>query len=499
MSDVIPSAHSDATAERIAYLAGLPLIEYDRVRQQEAQALGVRVGTLDAEVARLRSSKSEAEARPAAVAPNNEPGWKLLDDVGRHYCRFVVMNDAQARVCSLWTVHTYAMEAAHYTPYLYVHSPEKQSGKTRLFDVANQLVNNPDRTDDISPAAIVHKIDRLAPTLLLDELDATFKGDKERAEILRGVLNSGFARTGRYTRMVGDGISMEPRDFSTFCPKALAGIGRLPDTIADRSIPIGLVRKRRDEHVERFRERKVAVQAAPLRDRIAGWVATHLDVLRCAEPELPEALTDRQQDVVEPLLAIADAAGGDWPEQARRALVEIFAGRPAEDQSDGVQLLSDIHLIFTDRGMDRISSTDLSEALVGLEGRPWAEFANGKPITPNRLARLLSRYEIGPRNVRDGAAQYKGYELAWFQDAFARYLPLRPSHQSRTAEVVERSGACADVAQFSKASRMGDGTVAKSEESPLFVRAGTVGTVHPASVRPGVQERHPNAWDEESL
>lgn len=222
-------------------------------------------------------------------------------------------------------------------------------------------------------------------------------------------------------------------------------------------------------------------------------------MLRCAEPELPEALTDRQQDVVEPLLAIADAAGGDWPEQARRALVEIFAGRPAEDQSDGVQLLSDIHLIFTDRSIDRISSTDLSEALAQLEGRPWAEFASGKPITPNRLARLLSRYEIGPRNVRDGAAQYKGYELAWFQDAFARYLPLRLSHQSRTAEVVEQSGACVDVAQFSRASRLDDGTVTRSEESPLFMRAGTVGTVQPAPVRRGVQGPHPNAWDEESL
>jgi hypothetical protein len=470
VSEVIqfPSSHGDA----LAHLARLSPLEYDRIRQSAAAVLGVRVGTLDAEVARLRNSRSNGHVRPA-VSPNNEAGSALLDDVAAFIRRFVVMTDAQETVCSIWTLHTHAADAADYTPYLWVHSAEKQSGKTRLFEVLNLLVSNPERSDNISVAAFVHKIDRLAPTLLLDELDATFRGDKERAEILRGVLNSGFSRAGKYTRMVGDGVSMEPRDFSTFCPKALAGIGKLPDTIIDRSVPIRLIRRRKEETVERFRERRVSVEATPLSERLAGWASAHLDELRRTEPVLPEVLSDRQQDVIEPLLALATAAGGKWPERLRRAVVEIFGSREAEDQSLGVQLLADIRSVFEDKGVARISSADLTEALVKLEGRPWAEFGvgnySGKPITPNRLARLLGRYEIGPANVRDGAVQYKGYQFEWFHDAIARYLPFKPSHPSQRSIY-------AGETHISEPSQADGGTDVKSEESPLFSQVGTAGT-----------------------
>ncbi|MGH9509341.1 MAG: DUF3631 domain-containing protein, partial [Terriglobales bacterium] len=392
----------------LARLAEFSDFEYDSRRRTAADALGVRVSTLDAEVAKRRSNgKPRGQGHPPA-APNDEPGAALLDDTVKFIRRFVVMTDAQLSVCALWALHTHAVGAAEYTPYLSISSAEKQSGKTRLFDVLSLLASRPQRSDSISVPALVRLVDAESPTLFLDELDATFNGDRERAEVLRGVLNSGFSRTGKYTRCVGEGASMETKDFATFCPKALAGIGRLPDTIADRAIPIRLARKKRDEPVERFRERKVSPEAARLRDRLAGWSAARLNQLRAAEPALPGELTDRQQDVTEPLLAIADLAGGDWLPRARAALLEVFQSQAAQDDSVGVRLLADIRTAFETCDPDRMSSQGLCDFLAGLEGAPWAEWSHGKPITPNRLARMLSRYSITPRTIREGDRTAKG-------------------------------------------------------------------------------------------
>lgn len=70
---------------------------------------------------------------------------------------------------------------------------------------------------------------------------------------------------------IGQGANISFKDFETFCPKAIAGIGQLPDTVADRSIPIRLKRKGPNEAVERFRRRNVLGQANEIRERIPAW------------------------------------------------------------------------------------------------------------------------------------------------------------------------------------------------------------------------------------
>ena len=224
---------------------------------------------------------------------------------------------------------------------------------------------------------------------------------------------------------------MTYHDFSTFCPKAIAGIGSLPDTVADRSIPIRLKRARRGE-VERWRERTAKREAAPIAARLSAWCASNLGTLREARPEIPPQLTDRQADVCEPLLAIADLAGSDWPKAARRALVELCVGAQADDDSIGVKLLADIRRILSphdDDGralpeIERIASENLAKDLGDMEDRPWAERKSGKPITKTQLARLLARYDIGPKTVRlPDDRRLKGYELEQFAEAWAVYLP----------------------------------------------------------------------------
>ena len=361
--------------------------------------------------------KETSEWKPEVV-----DGARLLDHIAAYIRRFVNLSESQARVAAVWVVHTHTFDAADSTPYLAITSAEKQSGKTRLLEVFLTLVEKPWFTGRVTAAVLTRKIDADRPALLLDESDAAFGGEKEYAEALRGVLNTGHRRGGTASCCVGQGANIGFKDFSTFCPKAIAGIGKLPDTIADRAIPIRLKRAAQDEKVERFRHREVEAEAARLKTQIETWRSGIISALREARPQLPEELTDRQQDGAEPLLAIADAAGGDWPQALRQSLIALCVEAQAADSSIGVQLLADIRRIFNVRGVARLASADLAAALCEIETSPWAEWSHGKPITPGKLARLLSSYEIKPHSVRIGDKTPKGYQREDFEDAWSRYL-----------------------------------------------------------------------------
>ena len=269
---------------------------------------------------------------------------------------------------------------------------------------------------------LIRKVAGDQPTLLLDESDAAFGGDKEYAETLRAVLNAGHRRGGVASVCVRAGGDWAAMDFPVFGPKAIASIGKLPDTVADRAITITLKRRAPPEKVARFRRREAEAQAAPLRERLERWAAAHVGVLRDARPEIPEALDDRAQDGWEPLLAIADAAGGDWPQRARSAALALSAGEDREDESQGVRLLADIRATFDERGTERLPSAELVRALVGIEDAPWPDM-RGRPLDASKLARLLKPFGVRPKVVRLGDATPRGYDAADFADAWQRYIP----------------------------------------------------------------------------
>jgi len=327
-------------------------------------------------------------------------------------------------VVALWIVHTHVFAAADCTPYIAVTSAEKQSGKTLLLEVSELLVANPWMTGRASAAVLIRKIDAQQPTLLLDESDTAFSGEKEYAEALRGVLNTGYRRSGKASCCVGQGAAIGFKDFSTFCAKMVAGIGKLPDTVQDRAVPILLKRATAKERIEKFRPRQVESETANLREQVATWAIGAIEILRESRPALPEQLTARLQDVAEPLLAIADLAGGEWPQAARLAVIELCADAQAGDESVAVRLLADIRDVFKERGVDRLPSADLASALADIETSPWGEWGkSGKPLSPAKLARLLRPFTIVPGSVRIGEKTPKGYESKDFQDAFERYLP----------------------------------------------------------------------------
>ena len=377
-----------------------------------------RPGTSPSEAGRVEGNGSKPAETPSRV----EVLVKLIAFIRR----FVALTQDQALLIALWIVHTHSFGAAETTPYLNIRSAEKRSGKTRLLEVLSLLVARPWFTGRVTAAVLVRKVAAQTPTLLLDESDAAFKADREYAETLRGVLNAGFRRGGVASLCIGQGANLSYKDFPVFCPKAIAGIGMLPDTVSDRSIGIVLQRRRPSKRVERFRVRKVGPEALPLQEAAAAWAEEHLEALAKAEPELPEELDDRAQDIIEPLLAIAEEVGGKWPKRARMAAVELLTGEHREDaESLSVQLLRDCRTVFNESGEDRLATRKLLRRLRAPDDAPWRSL-RGEPLNATTLAGMLKPYGIRPKKIREGEDTFRGYRRAWFKDAWERYLPAAP-------------------------------------------------------------------------
>ena len=360
------------------------------------------------------------------IDPRRIDGAELLDEIEGFVRRFVVFpSSASPRVIALWTLHSHAIDAADATPYLGIVSPTKRCGKSRLEEVLELVSRNAWKIDGApSEATLFRKIEAERPAVLLDEADALWAGGDVRTEPLRAIFNSGNRRGATVPRCIGEGKNQEVHDFAVFSPKALSGIKttRWPDTVLDRCFLIQLRRRARGETVERLRVRKVAPEAEVLYEKAACWAEANLEALSQAEPDLPEELDDRAQDGAEPLLAIADLAGGEWPELARAALLELHGEREVEDDSWGIQLLADIHAAFGDE--DRIFGDDLRERLKENPERPWATWGRGdKGLTARSLAGLLRDFAIKPKLIRIGDETRRGFEREWFEDAWGRYLP----------------------------------------------------------------------------
>ena len=84
--------------------------------------------------------------------------------------------------------------------------------------------------------------------------------------------------------------------------------------------------------------------------------------------------------------------------------------------------------------MDRISSGDLVEALVAIEGRPWAELGKSrKPLTQNGLARRLKPLGITSENIRIGDKVPKGYLLVSVPGSLFSLFGVRGGFRTATA------------------------------------------------------------------
>lgn len=346
----------------------------------------------------------------------------VLDLVEAMVDRFMSTTDEQRIAIVLWCAHTWATDASDVCAYLFITSAEKRCGKSLLLDIIEQLVCRGRSTANISPAALYRMVDEQKPTLLFDEVDNIFAngkaGDPGKSDLL-GLINAGF-RKGRVAYRMGGPNMRQLEAFDPFGPKALAGIGGcLPDTTEDRCIPIRLERKARTDVRDRYRIRLHEADVLALGQRMAAAIARELPSLIGAWPQLPAALNDRAQDIWEPLLAIADAAGGDWPNRARHAAVKLHTDRdPAE--SLATRLLVDIRRVFT---TDKILTKDLVAKLNELDESPWGEWRGGQGITSSQLVNRLRPFGVKSKAIRAGDDERgRGFDLTQLTVVFDRYL-----------------------------------------------------------------------------
>jgi putative DNA primase/helicase len=412
-------------------LAALLPLDYDRERESAAKKLEVRAQTLDAEVKKAREeARIQAEIALVAIAdpalwPEAVNGVALLNELSARYSAYVILPKYAATVLPLWTLHTYCLSAFDASPILLIGSPTRRCGKSRLLDVQRFFVRKAVRTSNITAAALFRYIDAAQPTLLIDEVDSFAHLHEE----LRNVLNSGYERSGVVIRCVGD--DLEPHAFSTYCAKTLAMIdkSKLSDTILDRSIILDLQRKRKDQEVDRLRQydKETVGELGTLAQQCLRWAVDHVDELRKADVDVPDELNDRAQDSWRPLLAIADAVGGDWPEKAREAALALSARADLDEEDIAVQLLADIRLVFKDTAKDyQIPTKVLLAELCEDEAKPWATYNKGQAIGDRQLSKLLKRFKIESTQLTlpDQRRQSKrGYVHRQFLAAFKRYLP----------------------------------------------------------------------------
>jgi putative DNA primase/helicase len=411
-------------------LAALPLFDYDRERVAAAERLGVRLGTLDDEVAALRPTPDAAAGRAVtmpAVIPWDElvPGDKLLTVLSEAVRRHLIPPKAAANSVALWVLHTWVFERFQHTPRLTIRSPAKRCGKSTLLELLQIVTRRPLKADNISAAGMFRTVEALSPcSLLIDEADAFLRENEQ----LRGIMNSGFERGGMVIRVMEVNGEQTPMQFRTFAPLAVAAIGKLPDTVEDRAVPVVLQRKARTEVVVKLRAPGARAALHDLARMAARWADDEGQRL-ASDPATPDAMGDREGDISVPLLAIADNAGGIWPARARAALLTVFGIRAVEEGAadSGALLLADIRTIFDRSGRtdkdSRFASTAFCTELATMEERPWPEWRNGKPITPTQLAHVLRPFGIRPGTIRDGATTAKGYKRDDFADAWERYLP----------------------------------------------------------------------------
>lgn len=382
--------------------------------------------------------------------PNPVSGEELLDDIADTMKRYVAADKETIRAAALWVTFTWLIDVVQVAPIANITAPEKRCGKSILLTVLGRLAYRPLQVANIAPAALYRAIELWAPTLLIDEVDAFLAAHDDA----RGILNAGFTRdSASVIRCVGD--DHMPTRFNVWGAKALCGIGKIADTLADRSIPLRLRRRVAGETVERLRHSDPTIWMK-LQAKLARFTADNASVIDEARPDPIQGLNDRANDCWEPLLAIADVAGGHWPKFARHAAT-VLHGLEGDTPSIGIELLQDVKAMFDDKRASKIFSSELLETLISDDEAPWATWNRGKPISARQLSAKLAEFEIKSKDVRMGDVVKKGYEKGFFKEAWTRYLPAEPSSVSATTLQPTGNGAYSDFSSATKGVNVADG------------------------------------------
>jgi hypothetical protein len=356
-------------------------------------------------------------------------GAKLLDRVYEFLGRFVAYPSKDARVAHvLWIAHTHLMECWDTTPRLTFLSLEPGSGKSRALELTEALALSPILVANVTPAYLFRRAAQEQVTLLVDEADTVFSVKSEGSEKIRAFLNASHRRGNSAGHCIGQGTNITPEDSPCFVAVALAALAlsHMPETVMSRSIIIHMRRRAPTEIISPYRRRKHEPEGNALRDGLALWAAAVTDEIKQwldgDAIDMPDGIADRDADVWEPMVLIADAAGDHWADTVRVAAVAHVTAykETGTTASWGLRLLSDLRQVLGDS--DSMFTAAILGELIKIEESPWGDI-KGKPLSDRGLAERLRPYGIKSKNIRIGSVVNRGYSRGDFLDAWSRYLP----------------------------------------------------------------------------
>lgn len=398
------------------------------------------------------SSLTSSPAKPPAPAPNSPSTTlapaapqtpaippksllprpkapELLDSVVNFLRQYLSADDHRLNVLSLWIAHTWCFQNSPTAVYLDIRSPESHCGKSICIKLLAMLSAESWLATGADPRTIIGrllteqrrvkpgKLAELHPpfTLLLDNYHHTL-GRSERQTLL-ATLCSGSSATARY--------SLGTSEYCLFGPKAFAGHGPLPRSLADQCLPIFLYRKKPSDVLARLHP-DLTHNAASLTRGLQQWAddvaPAILQAGKRTPANLPFELGQAERTNAEPLIHIADLIGGEWPARARKAIIGIYKNF---DSSPSLTALDDVRTWFFMKGdPPYLYTSELLEMMRSQENRPWGGWPRN---SGRRLGALLRPFGLFSRNlVEPSGKNLKGYLLRDLKEPVERFLPPLP-------------------------------------------------------------------------
>jgi hypothetical protein len=394
------------------------------------------------DIPRLVTGALELLRKPADRKPPPPPepgpapdGAAVLGRARDYLKKYVAYPSSHALVAhTLLCAHTHLLEAFDSTARVAFLSAFPESGKTRALEATEPLVCRPISTVNASANYLFRKAGDAAgpPTVLFDEIDTIFGKKAKEHEDIRGFINAGHRRgaTFGHCRVVGNTVLTE--ESPCYAAVMMAGLGWLPDTLLSRSVVIRMHRRLKSEKVTPFRTRTSIPEGQKIGAQLAKWAMSVFEKAAAARPELPEGVEDRQADAWEPVLAVADLAGGEWPELAREAAVALVKVNRDTPLSLKLRLLRDSRLVFWQNLMTAVEARPMGlltevvlNGLYQLEEAPWGVINKGEQFTDAELSKHMEDYGVEPLQLRPcpgNRAQRRGYPLKALAMAWRRYL-----------------------------------------------------------------------------
>lgn len=404
---------------------------YNRYRQQVKESKQVTMPLFDKLTSQTNNQVPQQKHTLNLFPPieqwdNPVKGEQLLNEIKATIKQYVIADEETIIAATLWVAYTWFIDVVSYAPIANITAPEKRCGKTKLLSVLKHLSYKAFSTANITTAPLFRMIEMYQPTLFIDEVDTFLALD----DSMRGVINAGFTRDNPIVRCVGE--DLEPTPFNVWGAKALCGIGKIADTLQDRSITLKLRRKTTGETVANV-DKSDPKQWATFRAKLARFAHDNKQLLIHSQIEPLPQLNDRANDCWEPLRQVAQLAGGHWPQTAIKAAIVINGEQP-EDDSTRTELLRDIKTLFDTKRIDRIFSHELVNELNADNEANWCTWNKNRGITARNLAKILKEFDIASNTIRIGIDQRaKGYSKDQFKDTFKRYLTLSPTDTPATS------------------------------------------------------------------